>query len=141
MSLTKKLLLGTLVALLVSAVAFMPLLWLGDLDLSSGLCGEDLVERVYSTTKTYYAATYVRNCGATTGFVSHVNIHRSKTRVHANKVGVIDDGEVLVVAGEPYLEIKWTGPRSLEIRVESTKVFKKLPSFDGVRILYPPMKE
>jgi len=59
------------------------------------LCGEELANEQMSPDRRYVAASFVRNCGATTDFVTHVNFRPVAAKFSPDFFGgTIDEGEI-----------------------------------------------
>lgn len=98
-------------------------------------CGNKQVGLSYSTDEKYKAIVFSRDCGATTGYSTHVAVVPAKEQLNDQTVGnafVIDGG------GPPEPEhviAAWTGPRRLEItHYGGPRVFHKK---EEVSILEP----
>ena len=105
-----------------------------------GPCQNDLVSTVWSPVGSTKAVAFVRNCGATTGFSTHVSVLKPSSDLpnQAGNVLVIDDttnspglpdyppGPVLKVA------LRWAGPNQLIVtysrRARVARAEKSLPS-------------
>lgn len=79
-----------------------------------GACGEDKLTEVSSPGNKYVAVTFRRNCGATTGFLYHVNIRRSTSSFSSDMRGVIEDGQVFLTR-EGKVTIAWKDDKTLHI--------------------------
>lgn len=55
--------------------------------LTRKLCGEELIETVASPDGKYVAAILIRNCGATTDYVSHLNLRERDVLSHVHGMG------------------------------------------------------
>jgi hypothetical protein len=84
-----------------------------------GTCGEEMTGQETSPDRAYTATTYVRNCGATTSYVTHVNVHRTSKSLRAAWDGAVREGEVVSIKGNDRVNVKWLNPRSVEVRVRS----------------------
>src|SRR5437867_710129 len=66
------------------------------------LCGEELALEQISPDGRYIAAWMIRNCGATTSYVDHVNLRLVSSGFHADFMdGTITDGEIVTFAKGP----------------------------------------
>ena len=98
---------------------------------SGELCGNDPLTGEESPDKKKIAMVYLRDCGATTGFSTHVSILDAPGRL-PNK-----PGHVLVVAGKHPGAVRWEGNNRLVILgLDSAKEFLKLTEFKGIEINY-----
>jgi hypothetical protein len=99
---TGKFLMGSKTYLAVAAVIATTLL------VSCGLCGDTELEAVASPAGTFTAVAYTRDCGATTQFVTRVDM-----RTHGYKVS--RSHTVLIVEGQPRLTLNWISDSSVRI--------------------------
>lgn len=83
----------------------------------SPLCGEELIQQSHSTDGEFVANVYVRNCGATTGYVTHVNLAKKDDVVDPDFYGTIKEGEILTLEDKPEILMKWHSPTELELNV------------------------
>ncbi|MGH8454337.1 MAG: DUF5412 family protein [Nevskiales bacterium] len=90
------------------------------------LCGEELISESVSPDGKYVAAVYIRNCGATTGYVTHVNVRRHDEEFSADSSGVIRQGGVFLVKGSEKTKIEWR-IGELEILYGGEKVTRRYP--------------
>jgi hypothetical protein len=82
-------------------------------------CSESDVVRVASPGKAYVATVFVRNCGATTGYVTHINLRGTGDAFVPDSHGVIKSGEVVSMDGNPHITLNWRGDEDLEVKVLS----------------------
>ena len=73
-----------------------------------GLCGDEDVVDVPSPDARYVARSFVRSCGATTGYVTHVELRR-------NRFWLAGAQSIYVANGRYDLAIAWDGPAELRI--------------------------
>ncbi len=81
------------------------------------LCGEEPIYEETSPGGQYVAATMVRNCGATTSYVTHVNLRSSKSSFKSGFLdGTIKAGEVATVGNyDGKVLFCWLSPRQFNI--------------------------
>ena len=83
------------------------------------LCGEDVIQEVRSPDGRYVAVSMERNCGATTGYVEHVNLRAANKKFSSDFFnGTITDGEMLVFeqsAGNNSPRFAWSSKKILKI--------------------------
>ena len=104
-------------------------------------CENHVVRRIPSPDRERQAVVFGRKCGATTGYNTQVSVIPPYT--------VSDDpGNVLIIdanreelaidpAGGPAVEVRWTGPRNLELRYSGAARAYKVDSLvDGVRVTH-----
>jgi len=111
---------------------------------SVGLCGEEPVAEAYSPNGTYLARAYVRDCGATTGYMTHVNLLSKWDYFNTRWIGTIDQGLVfgngclskvdLVWIDDSHLEISYLLCQPTENRADF--VFRKSESWNGITVTY-----
>jgi len=82
-------------------------------------CSESDAGRVASPGKAYVATVFIRNCGATTGYVTPVNLRGAGDAFVPDSHGVIRGGEVVSMDGNPRVALNWTGDADLEVEVFS----------------------
>jgi hypothetical protein len=69
-----------------------------------GMCGNEVVHQVYSPNGRYKVIVFERNCGATTGYTTHISVLGSNTSLGGRV------GNVLGADGHPdlfELEVEW----------------------------------
>ena len=77
------------------------------------------------------AVVFSRDCGATTGFSTHVSVVPGRERLPN------DGGNVLVLDGQVKLEVSWLADNKLRIKgVNSARVFRQQASVLGVEVSY-----
>jgi len=114
-----KLILVTMSMIATGVVLFIGLvLYVGAAMDATAMCAESQVARFPSPENRTVATVYVRSCGATTDYATHVNLHRSEDTPRPNAAGVISDGEVLLETGERYVVGKWDGEKHLTLTVK-----------------------
>ncbi len=74
-----------------------------------GLCSDDALVAVFSPDRRYEARAFVRNCGATTPYVTHVELSYAR-RWFRNPVSVY------TATGEHPIDLVWTSNEALSIR-------------------------
>jgi len=82
------------------------------------LCEEEVVSEQTSPDGKYVAVLMTRNCGATTGFVDHVNLKLVGSKLTQNFLtGTIKTDEVFAAEKKMAAGVgfRWVGPRILEI--------------------------
>jgi len=110
---------------------FASLLTLALVSGCTDLCGNDPLQGEESPDKSRLAVAFVRSCGATTGFSSHVSI------VPRNKPIPNEPGNILVVEGKQALSVKWQSNSVLEIDLpKEPKIHKQAESLGETSIKY-----
>ena len=100
---------------------------------SVGMCDEELVSESTSPSKQTVAKAFVRNCGATTGYITHVNLKSTWSYFNTTWVGTIRQGEVFGNACEQDVRLVWVEESNLEIE------YVRCPAADGRENLPDPM--
>ena len=93
----KKLVGGLLVHVLVTTTA-------------CGLCGDEVRSRTKSPDATWTATWWVRDCGATTDYYTHVSLSQNPSEFSAERA------DVLTIKGRPDIVVTWQDRRKLSIR-------------------------
>ena len=80
------------------------------------LCGEEMGMEKTSPDGVYVAQVMVRNCGATTRYVSHINLRSTTAKFRPGFLdGVITDGEVFTSTDYSGDRFCWSKPHKLSI--------------------------
>ena len=87
-------------------------------------CSEANEAQVLSPDRRYIATVFVRNCGATTSYVTHVNLRKITDVFIADRRGVIDTGEVVATDGVALVTPRWLKGTELEVRLRGTGPLK-----------------
>jgi len=82
---------------------------------SVGLCAEELVAESVSPQKETVAKAFIRNCGATTGFLTHVNLRSGWDYFNPTWVGTIRQGQVFALSCKKDVTLAWLDDSTLEI--------------------------
>lgn len=130
--------LGRAILTSVSLYMFVSLLpW------SCGLCDEENRGEEYSPNGKYLARIYRRNCGATTGFLMHVNLRSKRDYFNTVWAGRITQGQVFSIKCNTEVKLIWKNDTDLEIQYglcvsadESHKVLMKRESWNNITINY-----
>jgi hypothetical protein len=104
------------------SIAIVAIAWVPALIVTgcSPLCGEDVVADKASPDGKFVAVTFARNCGATTPFVTHVNLRAANERFNAGWDGTIRKSEILSVRNLEPVEIVWVaGGVRLHVRTSA----------------------
>jgi len=89
------------------------------------LCSESIMQERESPDQRYLATVYVRNCGATTDYVTHVNLQQSKKIAKPDSYGVIRSGQIWETTGKPKVQLIWKNDEKLDIEVRENS-FKNI---------------
>lgn len=79
-----------------------------------GACGEDKLTETSSPGNKYVATVFRRGCGATTGFIYHVNIRTANGSFTSDYRGTIEEGQVFLTP-EGKINISWKDDKTLHI--------------------------
>jgi len=80
------------------------------------LCGEEMVMEKAAPDGRYVAVLMTRNCGATTGYVAHINIRSASSQLRADFFdGTIKDGEIWGSSKYSGERFCWSSSRHIEI--------------------------
>ena len=114
-----------------------------------GLCGNELIASDTAPSRRYKAIVFVRNCGATTTFGTHVSIVDRDAQLDNDEVGnvlAIDatcclDPRSRVLprnsVGGPVATTRWIGSDTLAVTYASgVRVFRQTLVYWGVPIVY-----
>jgi hypothetical protein len=79
-----------------------------------GACGEDKLAETGSPGNRYVATTFRRGCGATTGFLYHVNIRIANGSFSADSRGAIEEGQIFLTR-EGKISVTWKDDKTLHV--------------------------
>ena len=80
------------------------------------LCGEEIIVEKPSPDGQYVATLMRRNCGATTPYVAHINLHRANAQLRKDFFnGTINDGLVFISSKYSGERFCWSTKRQLDI--------------------------
>ena len=106
-------------------------------------CANEVITRIASPDTRYDAVTFQRDCGATTGFSTHVSVLRSGDSPPADSGGNVlvadtDHGKAQVgPSGGPRVEVRWSGRDTLEIYCDRrARIFHLVDSIASVRVTH-----
>jgi hypothetical protein len=125
-----------ILASLYAAITLIP--WSGD------MCGEENIGEAYSSDGKYLARAYVRSCGATTGWETHVNLRSRWSYFNPTWDGIINQGQVFSVSGRSNVSVVWRDNSNLEIQCPTCTPHEngkehatwELDSWEGINISY-----
>jgi hypothetical protein len=81
-------------------------------------CVESSEKQTASPRGEYIATLYQRNCGATTGFVTHINLRRASDAVRTEANGTISKDQILLANGSPVIKLHWLDDANLVLEVD-----------------------
>src|SRR5690606_17537649 len=88
----------------------------------SSMCGNQLVNQIESPNRQYKAVIFTRDCGATTGFSTHVSLMKTSDKLENNPGNIfIASGREAVELNEiggPLVIAQWTN--NSELLIEAT---------------------
>lgn len=96
-------------------------------------CDDDQVVNHESPGGEYVAATFRRNCGATTEYVFLVNLRHSERRFDGQ------EGVVFSTTTPDAIEVGWTGPNELAVHCagcSAASVFERATTWERVAVTY-----
>ncbi len=126
--------LGVICALFLAFFVFAVLL--GPRFLPGFRCDERLLKAVESPDRRYVAALFRRDCGATTRPALHVNIRPATRSFAIGSDGTITEGSVFVADHVEGADVRWTGPRVLQVVCPAGRAFQRLAWWEDVHIAY-----
>jgi hypothetical protein len=98
-------------------------------------CGETTRRSIPSPGNQRVAALLERNCGATTDYVTHVNLRDARQKFLVAQDGTIRDGCVLILSGRVPVQVTWTDSRHLTLTYsEAEPAFLKERSWRDIAI-------
>lgn len=96
-----------------------------------GMCGNDVMQTVASSSGSPNAVVFQRDCGATTGFSTQVSV------VPAIRSLPNEGGNALIIAGRMPLHVQWQSASTLQISgLGQAKIYKQETHVMGVTIRY-----
>lgn len=109
--------------------------------LLDGLCANTLVERILAPDGRREAVLFARNCGATTGYSTHVSVFAAGDSLpnEAGNVFAADlaDGGTPAPWGGPMVELRWTEANALVVRHDPlARIPTAEEETDGIQITY-----
>ncbi len=96
-------------------------------------CADTLKSKVASPDHQLVAASYERNCGATTDFSSIVNVQSTASKFDG------DDGVLFVAKGRYDISVEWVGPRALTIHCTGCSrknIFREVTALGDIDVRY-----
>jgi hypothetical protein len=141
----KNIICGLLIAILILGTGFILTISLvfGD------SCANQIVDIKISPDKNYQAVTFIRDCGATTGFSTQLSIMKvtdtfdktdetGNTLIMSDKIG----GGLMDENGGAKIRTRWTKDDKLEILYDSrTKTAKRETEYKDIKIDYGQIEE
>jgi hypothetical protein len=110
------------------AIVSVSMVWL-----SCSPCEDSLRSKAISGDNRLVASFYERNCGATTDFVSMVNVQSTSDRFDG------EQGTLLSVTGRYNISLEWAGPRKLVITCANcarNNIFRQVIVLGDVDVSY-----
>lgn len=115
-------------------------------DLAHLVCSDEQVAKYPSPSGLFEARVYVRDCGATTSWATHVTMTRKqKFFPDITTLVFVADGNhgaaPLGPANGPEVRLRWQDENTLVVdHHKAARVFRSAPSFDRVGIVYGVFK-
>ena len=114
---------------------------------SIGMCGEEDAGEAYSPDGRYLAKVFIRDCGATTGWLTHVNLRRRWSYFNTTWAGTIPEGQVFSNDCWSKVNLVWKDSSNLEIQYEKCPprsdgrdpAFRKDGTWKAINITYREM--
>ena len=78
------------------------------------MCGEDKLAEVRSPGDSYVATVFRRGCGATSGFLFHVNLRTSTGSFSPDTKGSIEGGQIFLTR-EGKISVRWEDNKTLHV--------------------------
>jgi hypothetical protein len=110
---------------------------------SCNVCREENKGEVHSPNGKHLARIYQRNCGATTGLLTHVNLRSNWDYFNTGWVGTITQGQVFSIGCDTEVNLVWVNDNNLEIqyrpcerRNDSHRVLLKDKAWGNLTIRY-----
>ena len=101
------------------------------------LCVDELKVEFKSPEGRYVAAVFERNCGATTEYITHLNLREARGKFKADSNGVISEGEVCTIEGLAEIKVTWLSETLILIEMSGVEqVSAKEKSWKDVTISY-----
>jgi hypothetical protein len=87
------------------------------------MCGEEMGTEKTSPDGLYVAQFMTRNCGATTRYVSHINLRPTRSKFHSDFwSGAISDGEIFTSSEVSDVRFCWSKPHKLSMDYPGLRV-------------------
>ena len=100
-------------------------------------CGNEILQEELRPGGPYRAVLFIRSCGATTGYSTHVSI------LGVKKLSSASTGNVLIIESggpsDPMAKVSWLDRNTLKILHQTEQVFRKEASWNGISIVYSPL--
>src|SRR5687767_8643943 len=78
------------------------------------MCGEDKLAEAISPGNTYVVTVFRRGCGATSGFLYHVNLRTSTGSFSPDTKGIIESGQIFITR-EGKISVRWIDDKTLQV--------------------------
>jgi hypothetical protein len=102
--------------------------------MSLDLCANEIHQEVYSPERTLKAVIFQRDCGATTGFSTHVSIVPAEEELGNDRAG-----NLYIANGHPAessLVLQWSSETAMTISGYTQDAIKQEHRVEGIKILY-----
>lgn len=130
---------------LIIGFVLTTLMWTCMKDLFLTECGNQIVTEQLSPDEKYKFVVFVRDCGATTGFYTHVSILKSEEKLRDDESGnvlALDYfGEYINKYGGADAKVEWIADRKIGIHFDSkAQAVKKETKVKGIEITYEEIR-
>lgn len=78
------------------------------------MCGEDKLAEAISPGNRYVVTVFRRGCGATSGFLYHVNLKTSTDSFSPDTKGIIESGQIFITR-EGKISVRWIDDKTLQV--------------------------
>ena len=102
--------------------------------MSLDLCANEIHQEIYSPERTLKAVVFQRDCGATTGFSTHVSIVAAEEALSHHAAG-----NLYIANGHPAqssLVLQWSSETSVIIQGSAQDAIKQELRVEGVKVSY-----
>lgn len=129
------------VALLIVVLPIVVLMWL-----RSPMCTNQVLLEVVSPDQRYKVVVFLRDCGATTNYSSHVSIVPARHKITNRSGGNVfiadtDHGRAPAgINGAPEVEVAWQSANELSIRYnKAVRIFKSIDELHAIEVRLEPV--
>lgn len=102
-------------------------------------CSETMITESPSPQGKYVASVFSGSCGATTPFVTSVNIRQRSDNYFPNKNGILTSGRVFSAKGQLQIRLLWQNDLKLIIEHSSSDHITEKTTWNDVTIVYSPL--
>lgn len=97
-------------------------------------CNDELKSTLTSPDRKLSAAIFKRNCGATTGYTTHVSLIKAleESEMEISKAS----NTIAIVDNSNNIDIKWRSNNELHVIYKDNEFYKKISLIKGIKIRY-----